>query len=67
MRVRILHDHNDTEAGFSARAGQVLAVTPDLAYKLVDAGVAEMSKDMAPQDYKVKNGNTRHLRSNHRR
>jgi hypothetical protein len=61
MRVKIIRGSNNY------RLGEVLDIDSVLAYKLIEQGVAESSKDMAPADYKVKNGNTSRLRTNHRR
>ncbi len=35
-------------------AGQVLVINNKLAYKLISAGIAELTKDMTGTDYKVK-------------
>jgi hypothetical protein len=61
MRVKIIRGSGNY------REGEVLDIDSILAYKLIDAGVAVVSKDMTPRDYKANNGNTRRLRSNHRR
>lgn len=61
MRVKIIR------GGTNYRTGEVLDIDSVLAYKLIEQGVAIQSKDMTLADYKVKNGNTRKLRSHHGR
>lgn len=56
MRVKIVRNSGKYQAG------QVLVMNRDLAYKLVQDGVAELTKDMTPADYNA--SSTRRLRSN---
>lgn len=63
MRVKIVKAYR------SYSKGEVVEVSPNEAHGLIDSGVAILSKDMAPDDYKQagdKNGSTTKLRPNRR-
>lgn len=57
MRVKIIKDHQEY------KKGETPEVTPNIAHGLIDSGYAELTKDMTINDYKVKNGNSRKLRT----
>lgn len=57
-RVKIIKDYRDY------RKGETIEVTPNVAHGLIDAGVAELTKDMASSEIRTKNGYTSKLRSN---
>lgn len=65
MRVRILRDHKQY------KEGEVTEVTPNIAHGLIELGVAMISKDMTPKDYrtnrfrKVKRGRSTVIRPDH--
>lgn len=49
------------------KAGEVVEVSPNVAFGLIDSGMAVLSKDMTPDDYKqagVKHGKFTKLRPN---
>lgn len=61
MRVKLLKDHKGT------KAGEVLEVSKNEAFGLIDSGKAKISKDMVASDYKTKgvkkNGRTPTIRT----
>jgi hypothetical protein len=60
MRIKIVKDHKQH------RKGQTLEVSPNEAFGLIDCGVAVLSKDLTPDDYKQaggKNGKSTQLRT----
>ena len=62
MRVKYIKDHK------GITKGTILDMSPNEAFGLIDSGVAIVTKDMAPDDYKQagdKNGSTTKLRTNH--
>lgn len=58
MRVKIIQNSQNY------KAGEVLVMDSVLAYKLIDAGIAILSKDMTYEDMKGKHGKPRRLRFN---
>lgn len=46
MRVKLLKDHRGD------RKGSVKTVSPNEGFGLIDAGIAEVTKDLVPDDYK---------------
>lgn len=48
MRVRFIKKHKDYASG------DVIEVTPNVAFGLIDSGYAILSKDMTEDDYKPK-------------
>lgn len=61
MRIKIIKDYR------IYKKDQVLVVSPNIAFGLVDSGIAIVSKDMTPDDYKQagdKDGNNTQLRLN---
>lgn len=59
MRVKIIKDSN------RFKKGEILDVSPNEGFGLIDGGYAIISKDMTRQDIKeTKNGSTSRLRSN---
>lgn len=61
MRVKFLKAYKGHQKGSSYEA------SPNEAFGLIDSGVAEVTKDMTPDDYKQagdKNGSTTQLRTN---
>ncbi len=47
-RIKLIKDHT------TGKAGDVFNVTPNIAHGLIDSGIAILSKDMNPTDYKTK-------------
>lgn len=47
MRVKLLKDHRGD------RKGSVKTVSPNEGFGLIDAGIAEVTKDMTDSDYKI--------------
>lgn len=60
MRIKIIR------SGKNYRVGQVLVMDSVLAYKLIKHGIAEATKDMMSEDYKI-HGHTSRKRSHNRR
>lgn len=46
-RIKVVRNHKQY------KAGQTLILSPNEAFGLVDAGVAEVTKDMTADDYRV--------------
>ncbi len=47
-RVKIIRDHKQL------KSGQTLTVSPNVAFGLIDSGVAELTKDMTTDDYRTR-------------
>jgi len=47
-RIKIIKDYKQY------KKGQTVMVTPNIAHGLIDSGVAQLTKDMTPTDYKTK-------------
>lgn len=67
MRVRILKAHRDYSVG------EIVEVSRNVAFGLIDSGRAEVTKDMGAPDYKIKaldeeqaNGKPTQLRSHNK-
>lgn len=50
MRVKYLKDHK------GKRKGETEEVSRNVAFGLIDSGVAEITKDMSPDDYRQAGG-----------
>lgn len=62
MRVKITKPHKEY------KEGEVIEVSRNVAFGLIDSGYAIISKDITRQDIKeTKNGSTSKLRSDYRR
>lgn len=46
MRIKYIKDHKTN------KRGDIALVSPNVAFGLIDSGVAEVTKDMQPDDYK---------------
>lgn len=61
MRIRIIKDNKQ------GKKGDIVDVSKNVAFGLIDSGVGVISKDMTPDDYKQagdKDGSTTKLRTN---